>query len=120
MNQRIEIGFEVRKFGLCAEDSIKDRKKSSRRYEESGDNGITIEMIVETLEESIRVFWHFVKADKDSAITTMKGQKGVHPDVQNAEDLELFMDVMKSLRKVIKKWNFCHDQTLIIMSKSYF
>nr|GMC90256.1 uncharacterized protein LOC109153702 isoform X1 [Ipomoea batatas]GMC91589.1 uncharacterized protein LOC109153702 isoform X1 [Ipomoea batatas] len=86
-----------------AQDSIKDRKKSSRRYEESGDNGITIEMIVETLEESIRVFWHFVKADKDSAITTMKGQKGVLPDVQNAEDLELLMDVMKSLRKLQKE-----------------
>nr|GMD01113.1 uncharacterized protein LOC109153702 isoform X1 [Ipomoea batatas] len=88
---------------VIREDSIKDRKKSSRRYEESGDNGITIEMIVETLEESIRVFWHFVKADKDSAITTMKGQKGVHPDVQNAEDLELLMDVMKSLRKLQKE-----------------
>ncbi|XP_019157125.1 PREDICTED: uncharacterized protein LOC109153702 isoform X2 [Ipomoea nil] len=84
---------------VIREDSIKDRKKSSRRYESGDNGGITIEMIVETLEESIRIFWHFVKADKDCAVTTMKGQKGVHPDVQNAEDLELLMDVMKSLRK---------------------
>lgn len=98
--------FEVQKFGFCAEDSKKDRKKS-RRYEK-GDNAITIEMIVETLEECIRIFWQFVKADKDSAIATMKGQKGMHPDVENAEDLVLSMEVMKSLRKVrngLSKYN---------------
>lgn len=78
----------------------KKKKKTSRSFENGGNSIITSDMLVEIMEECIRVFWRFVKADKESSGVVGKGQKRVHPEVLNAEDIGLLREVTKSLHKV--------------------
>nr|GMD58803.1 uncharacterized protein LOC109151335 isoform X1 [Ipomoea batatas] len=78
-------------------------KGKARRFENGG-NPITSDMLVEILEECIRTFWQFVKADKESSAGAVgKGQKRVHPEVRNAEDIRLLREVTKSLHKKERK-----------------
>ncbi|XP_071702709.1 uncharacterized protein [Rutidosis leptorrhynchoides] len=56
---------------------------------------ITSDALVEILEESIRIFWRFVRADK------YKRQAPV--EFQQPEDAQLFMDLQKDLHKKEKK-----------------
>lgn len=79
---------------------MKDRNKARTR--EKDDYSITNDMLVEMLEESIRIFWRFVRADKDcySVMAKAKGQKGIHPEVQEEDDLELLLEIRKNLEKV--------------------
>lgn len=79
---------------------MKDRNKARTR--EKDDYSITNDMLVEMLEESIRIFWRFVRADKDcySVMAKAKGQKVIHPEVQEEDDLELLLEIRKSLEKV--------------------
>lgn len=70
---------------------------------EKGDFAITSDILVEILEECIRIFWQFVKGDNDSSTAQVKCHKGgVHPEIENADDLELLMEVRRSLQKVTK------------------
>lgn len=78
---------------------MKDRNKA--RTKEKADYSITSDMLVEILEESIRIFWRFVRADKDCySMMAAKGQKRIHPEVQEQEDLELLVEMRKNLEKV--------------------
>lgn len=77
---------------------MKDRNKA--RTKEKAVFSITSDMLVEILEESIRIFWRFVKADKDCYSVMSKGQKGIHPEVQEQEDVELLLEIKKNLEKV--------------------
>ncbi|XP_019154854.1 PREDICTED: uncharacterized protein LOC109151335 isoform X2 [Ipomoea nil] len=80
---------------LIKEDSWMEKTKA---------NPITSDMLVEILEECIRTFWRFVKADKESSAGAVgKGQKRVHPEVRNAEDIGLLREVTKSLHKKERK-----------------
>lgn len=88
--------------GFCAEDNLKDRKKAMKF--EKGDFAITSDILVEILEECIRIFWRFVKADNDSSTVPVKCHKGgVHPEIENANDLDLLMEVRRSLQKKERK-----------------
>ncbi|CAN4079379.1 unnamed protein product [Withania somnifera] len=82
---------------VIRDDRVKDRNKC--RNKEKGDYSITSDMLVEMLEESMRIFWRFVSADKDCYSVMAKGQKGIHPEVQEQEDLELLLDIRKNLEK---------------------
>ncbi|XP_019185810.1 PREDICTED: uncharacterized protein LOC109180598 isoform X2 [Ipomoea nil] len=82
---------------VIREDNLKDRKKAMKF--EKGDFAITSDILVEILEECIRIFWRFVKADNDSTVPV----KGVHPEIENADDLELLMEVRRSLQKKERK-----------------
>nr|GMD55404.1 uncharacterized protein LOC109151335 isoform X1 [Ipomoea batatas] len=87
---------------LIKEDSWMEETKA-RRFENGG-NPITSDMLVEILEECIRTFWRFVKVDKESSAGAVgKGQKRVHPEVRNAEDIRLLREVTKSLHKKERK-----------------
>ncbi|CAN4082595.1 unnamed protein product [Withania somnifera] len=86
---------------VIRDDRGKDRNKG--RNKEKGDFSITSDMLVEILEESIRIFWRFVRADKDCYSVMAKGQKGIHPKVQEQEDLELLLEMRKNLEKKEKK-----------------
>nr|GLL39209.1 uncharacterized protein LOC109151335 isoform X1 [Ipomoea trifida] len=87
---------------LIKEDSWMEETKA-RRFENGG-NPITSDMLAEILEECIRTFWQFVKADKESSAGAVgKGQKRVHPEVRNAEDIRLLREVTKSLHKKERK-----------------
>nr|GMC59435.1 protein PFC0760c-like isoform X3 [Ipomoea batatas] len=87
---------------VIREDNLKDRKKAMQF--EKGDFAITSDILVEILEECIRIFWRFVKADNDSSTVPVKCHKGgVQPEIENADDLELLMEVRRSLQKKERK-----------------
>ncbi|PWA54745.1 ribosomal protein L34Ae [Artemisia annua] len=65
-------------------------KKKAARSEAVYD--ITSEVLVEILEESIRLFWRFVRADKYKRQTPV--------EFQRPEDQQLFVDLQKDLHKV--------------------
>lgn len=94
---------------------MKDKKKAMKF--EKGDFAITSDILVEILEECIRIFWRFVKADNDSSTVPVKCHKGVHPEIENADDLELLMEVQRSLQKVKRKCSSLLSTSVFI---SYF
>lgn len=84
-------------------DNMKDKKW--RMWTKDRDEYvITIETLVEIVEESIRIFWRFVKADKDctSPPPTSTHNKIV-PQLQDPEDLSLSLAVRKILQKKERK-----------------
>ncbi|XP_022845199.1 uncharacterized protein LOC111368185 [Olea europaea var. sylvestris] len=78
-------------------DSLKDKKKA--RKKDTDEYIITSDMLVEIVEESIRIFWRFVRADKSCTSASAKEK----PELHNPEDLELLMEVRKSLQKKERK-----------------
>lgn len=78
---------------LIREDSLKDRKKEKRGGRDV--NAITSVMLVEILEESIRIFWRFVRADKDES----KGQRGTRAELQDPTNSDLMMEILGDLHK---------------------
>ncbi|KAK4710490.1 hypothetical protein R3W88_005003 [Solanum pinnatisectum] len=88
---------------LIREDRVKDKTKGRGR--ERDEYCITSDMLVEIVEESIRIFWQFVRADRNCSSMMAKGKKGIqHQDlIKDLGDLELLMEVQKSLGKKEKK-----------------
>ncbi|XP_060192791.1 uncharacterized protein LOC132622238 isoform X2 [Lycium barbarum] len=88
---------------VIREDRMKDKNKAARGGEK-GEYTITSDVLVEILEESIRIFWQFVRADRKYSSTMVKGQKGTqHHELKAPGDLELLMEVKKGLQKKEKK-----------------
>ncbi|KAL3629365.1 hypothetical protein CASFOL_026587 [Castilleja foliolosa] len=79
---------------VIREDNLKDKRKV--RASSSDEYVITSEMLVEIVEESIRIFWRFVRADKDCLIN---GQKKLPELPDPDQDLELLMEIKKNLQK---------------------
>ncbi|KAH0929281.1 hypothetical protein HID58_015008 [Brassica napus] len=93
---------------VIREDGSKDKRKEKRRdYEESDDGAIKSEQLVEIMEETIRLFWRFVRFDKlTSSIHDHKSRtkSQIEPDhEENSEDLELFADVKAELQNKEKR-----------------
>lgn len=65
-----------------------------------GNDAITSEMLEDIMEESIRIFWEFVKADKDETPVILKGLLRAHVELQDPSDYELMMDIQAILQKV--------------------
>ncbi|THG05112.1 hypothetical protein TEA_012918 [Camellia sinensis var. sinensis] len=84
---------------VIREDSTKDRKKAIKVREYS----ITSDMLVEILEESIRIFWRFVRADKDCSIPIVKCQRGPHVEFEDPTDSDLLREIRANLQKKEKK-----------------
>ncbi|KAE9449275.1 hypothetical protein C3L33_18824, partial [Rhododendron williamsianum] len=81
-------------------EDTRDRKKAMKR----GDYAITSDVLVEIIEESIRIFWRFVRADKDCSSMIAKCRKGPpRVELQNPEDSKLLMEVRANLQKKEKK-----------------
>ncbi|KAI4389056.1 hypothetical protein MLD38_001320 [Melastoma candidum] len=84
---------------VIKEDSSKDRRRAGLK----GKGDVSSDELVEILEESIRTFWRFVRADKDSTHAFPKGRWGIKPEIQNPEDSELLAEVQTTLEKKEKK-----------------
>ncbi|XP_023737336.1 uncharacterized protein LOC111885304 [Lactuca sativa] len=75
---------------VIREDHSKNKKAKSEVFYD-----ITSDTLVEILEESIRIFWRFVRADKYKRQTPIEFQK--------PEDSQLFTDLQKDLHKKERK-----------------
>ena len=78
---------------------MKDKKKARTKGRDN--YAITSDMLVEIMEESIRIFWRFVRADnKDTKIAIQKSRKGTQIEPQDTLDLELLTEVRTCFLKV--------------------
>ncbi|XP_043703367.1 uncharacterized protein LOC122653561 isoform X2 [Telopea speciosissima] len=84
---------------VIKEDSSKDKKKPIR----GGKDTITIEMLSVILQESMRIFWEFVRADKNEATVILKGFWRTHVELQNPSDLDLLTELRTNVQKKEKK-----------------
>ncbi|CAD5189289.1 unnamed protein product [Musa acuminata subsp. malaccensis] len=84
---------------LIREDGAREKMEDHQK----GCYDITSEMIEDVMEESIRIFWEFVKADKDETPGILKGFMGAHVDLQDPSDFDLMEDIQSDLRKKEKK-----------------
>ncbi|KAK9050025.1 hypothetical protein SSX86_031004 [Deinandra increscens subsp. villosa] len=75
---------------MIKDDHLKNKKARSEVVYD-----ITSDALVEILEESIRIFWRFVRADKYKCQTPA--------EFQTPEDSQLFMDLRKDLHKKERK-----------------
>ncbi|PKA66636.1 hypothetical protein AXF42_Ash003291 [Apostasia shenzhenica] len=83
---------------VIREDSLKE--KTDERKE---DYVITSEMLEDIMEETIRVFWEFVKADRHETPVFLKGLIENHVELQDQSDYDFFADVRANLQKKEKK-----------------
>ncbi|KAF8012972.1 hypothetical protein BT93_I0976 [Corymbia citriodora subsp. variegata] len=86
---------------VIREDSLKNKRMA--RLKRKGDYAINSDELLEILEESIRIFWQFIRADKDSSTAAQKNRKRSQPELQNPADLELLTQVQVMLQKKEKK-----------------
>ncbi|CAK9136354.1 unnamed protein product [Ilex paraguariensis] len=83
---------------------IKDdcsKEKKGKRDEE--ENAISIAMLVNIIEETMRIFWDFFHADKDEPNVILKGPQGTLVDLQDPTDAELLMDARTILHEKEKR-----------------
>lgn len=76
----------------CKNDKIEEQKK--------GSYAITSELLEEIMEESIRVLWEFIKADKDETPVILKSLIGSQVELQDPSDYETLVTAQKILQKV--------------------
>ncbi|EOY03449.1 60S ribosomal protein L34, putative [Theobroma cacao] len=86
---------------VIREDSMKDKRKARRKGRD--DDAITSDMLVEIMEESIRIFWRFVRADKVANIVIPQSRKGTQVEPLDPADLELLVEVQTSLQTKDRK-----------------
>ncbi|XP_073142432.1 uncharacterized protein [Henckelia pumila] len=80
---------------LIREDKMKDKMKSGKN-DILEEYGVTSGMLVEIVEESIRLFWRFIGADKDCNVASIKKMA---QQVSNSEDNKLLLHLKKDLLK---------------------
>ncbi|KAL6969594.1 hypothetical protein U1Q18_029305 [Sarracenia purpurea var. burkii] len=84
------------------EDCLKDRKDKSDGVD--GEYVIPIAMLIENIDESIRVFWEFLRADRDEEGNAVwKGMQPTHSHLQDPLDSQLLLEIKTSLRKKEKR-----------------
>ncbi|MBA0630252.1 hypothetical protein Godav_002369 [Gossypium davidsonii] len=88
---------------VIREDSLKDKRKGRRKGRDEDDNAITADMLVEIMEEAIRIFWRFLRADKDANIVIRKMRKGAQVEPTEPDELQLLATLQTSLQKKDKK-----------------
>ncbi|KAF8390210.1 hypothetical protein HHK36_024732 [Tetracentron sinense] len=86
---------------VIKDDYFRDKKKGRRKV--AGKDAITSEMLIEMIEDSIRIFWRFLRADKDATTAILKGHGGNPVELQDPADSELLMDIRTNLQKKEKR-----------------
>ncbi|TXG56497.1 hypothetical protein EZV62_017810 [Acer yangbiense] len=81
---------------VIKDDSFKDKKE--RRRDEN--DAITSPMLTEIIEESTRVFWEFLRGDKDGT----NDVNSRNPELQDSIDLELLTDIRTDFQKKDKRF----------------
>ncbi|XP_042482075.1 WD repeat-containing protein 87-like [Macadamia integrifolia] len=84
---------------VIKEDSLKNKKKT-RRGDEDGN---TTAMLTETIDKSMRIFWEFIRSDKDEASMILKGLWRTQVELQNPADLNLLTEIRTNIQKKEKK-----------------
>ncbi|KAK6129246.1 hypothetical protein DH2020_036955 [Rehmannia glutinosa] len=102
----------IRRYNEVAEDNMKDKRKARTKLD-TDDYVITSDMIVEIVEESIRIFWRFVRADKDCTTATINGHKKM-PELHNHDDIKLLVEVKKILQKERKLKDLLRSENCIL------
>ncbi|XP_023528457.1 uncharacterized protein LOC111791379 isoform X2 [Cucurbita pepo subsp. pepo] len=90
---------------VIREDKTRDKtrdKRKARKGKEDGYEAITSDILVEILQESIRVIWQFIRADKDHSNTTKRSKK-FQVKLQNPADKQLLTEIQTDLQKKEKK-----------------
>lgn len=95
-----------------AEDITNDGKKG--KGNQRGDYTITSDMLVEILEESIRLFWQFVRADKQCSHAKLRRQKPILVDPDENAISEIVVELQKDLQKVAQKRLMYNNLLLLI------
>lgn len=88
---------------IYTEDKRRDRRKGRRGKLEDGYEAIRSDMLVEMLQESIRVIWQFIRADKDCHHSTngsLKRPKKLQVELQDPADEQLLTHIQIDLQKV--------------------
>lgn len=80
---------------------IRGDKRKGRRGR--GDGAITVDMLIEILEESIRIIWQFIRADKDASTVILTCRKDTQVALQDPADSVLLLEVRTDLQKKEKK-----------------
>ncbi|KAF8378444.1 hypothetical protein HHK36_029784 [Tetracentron sinense] len=85
---------------VVKDDCSRNKKKGRRGREEYG---ISIAELVAIIEESMRIFWTFLRNDKDEANVILKGLWGTQVELQDPADSKLLMDIRANLQKKEKR-----------------
>ncbi|XP_039047366.1 uncharacterized protein LOC120187823 [Hibiscus syriacus] len=97
-NARSDIGVE---------DSLKDTRKGRRKGRDDDDDDddgvITADMLLEMMEVSIRIFWQFIRADKDANHAIRKIRNGAQVEPLEPDELQLLATLQTSLQRKDKK-----------------
>lgn len=75
--------------------------KEKMEDESKGNFIVTIETLEDIMEESIRIFWEFVKADKDETSGFLKMLIGSHAELEDPADSKLMSEIQIKLEKVV-------------------
>ncbi|URD71914.1 hypothetical protein MUK42_09931 [Musa troglodytarum] len=81
------------------EDNLKDKMEAQLK----GNRTVCSKVLEEIMEESIRIFWEFVKADKDETPWMLKGLLGTHVQLQDPDDFKFMASTQSNLQKKEKK-----------------
>jgi hypothetical protein len=73
-------------------------KRKGRRGRDDG--AITVDMLIEILEESIRMIWQFIRADKDVSTMIPTCRRDTRVELQDPADSVLLLEVRADLQKV--------------------
>ncbi|KAJ6823981.1 uncharacterized protein M6B38_129985 [Iris pallida] len=86
---------------VMKEDCLKEKMEGW----EKGSDAITSEVLEDIMEESIRTFWDFIKADNkyESSAILKSLIGGDHAELQDPSDYHLMADVQATLQKMDKK-----------------
>ncbi|CAJ1946975.1 unnamed protein product [Sphenostylis stenocarpa] len=89
---------------VLREDNTKDEEilKTARDVDKSE---ITSDMLVEILEESIKIFWNFIKADKDASSLAHRGSRETQVKLQDPADTEFLREIQAELQKKERRLN---------------
>ncbi|XP_041014693.1 uncharacterized protein LOC121257638 [Juglans microcarpa x Juglans regia] len=80
-----------------------DCVKHRRVTREEEDHAISSGMIAEIIEESRRMFWQFLRADKDAGNMIPNGPQKNHVTLENDADLAFLMHIRADLQKKERK-----------------
>ncbi|KAK6251820.1 hypothetical protein QUC31_013540 [Theobroma cacao] len=94
-------------------------KDDGSRYKNGAgeEDAVSSEMLTDIIEESMQVFWEFLRADKDEANATSKTPQQAQVAPHDPTDLELLTDVRTDLQKREKRLKEIQRSTNCIIKK---
>lgn len=85
---------------MCVHSIAEDTLKEKLEDKSKGNFVVTIETLEDIMEESIRIFWEFVKADTPGFLKVLMG---AHAELEDPTDSKLMEEIQINLDKVTGK-----------------